>query len=107
MPLGTEEEPVVPLLNLWTQWWNVDRIQHGFADYWRAPIFYPAENAFTFSEPQLASGIGAWLLDPLLPTPEAVYNSLLLIHLALNGWCTCLMFRSWWRLAFRFRSLPA
>jgi hypothetical protein len=95
LPLGCEDEPAVPLLNLWTQWWNIDRIHHFYGEYWRAPIFYPADSAFAFSEPQTVSGIGAWLLDPLLPSPEAVYNSLLWIHLALNGWCTCLMFRSW------------
>src|SRR5262245_30729343 len=31
LPLGCEDEPVVPLLNLWTQWWNIDRIGHGYA----------------------------------------------------------------------------
>jgi hypothetical protein len=95
LPLGCEDEPAVALLNLWTQWWNVDRIYHFYSDYWRAPIFYPAASAFVFSEPQPVSGIGAWLLYPLLPSPEAVYNSLLWIHLALNGWSTFLMFRSW------------
>ncbi len=95
LPLGCEVEPVVPLFNLWTEWWNVDRLGHVLADYWRAPIFFPAEHAFAFSEPQPATGLGAWLLAPLLPSPEAVYNGLLWIHLALNGWCTHLLFRSW------------
>jgi len=95
LPLGCEDEPAVPLLNLWTQWWNIDRIHHFYGEYWRAPIFFPAASAFAFSEPQPVSGIGAGLLHPLLPSPEAVYNSLLWIHLALNGWCTCLMFRFW------------
>jgi hypothetical protein len=95
LPLGCEAEPVVPILNLWTQWWNADRIQHAYRDYWRAPIFYPAPNAFVFSEPQPLAGLAAWALTPLLPSREAVFNVLLWLHLALNGWCTCRMFRSW------------
>jgi hypothetical protein len=95
LPLGCEDEPVVPLLNLWTQWWNVDRIEHGYADYWQAPIFFPAEHALAFSEPQPLTGLAAWLLAPLLPSPVAVYNVLLWLHLALNGWSTFRMFRSW------------
>lgn len=95
LPLGCEDEPVVPILNLWTQWWNADRIQHACRDYWRAPIFHPAPNAFVFSEPQPLAGFAAWLGTPLLPSREAAFNVLLWLHLALNGWCTCLMFRTW------------
>jgi hypothetical protein len=95
LPLGCEEQPVVPLLNLWTQWWNVDRLQHAYRDYWHAPIFYPAPSAFAFSEPQPMAGIGAALVTPLVPTPAAAYNVLVWVHLALNGWTACLMFRSW------------
>jgi hypothetical protein len=95
LPLGCEEEPVVPLLNLWIQWWNVESIDRFYTDYWRAPIFFPATRAFIFSEPQPLAGLGAWLLYSWLPSPEGVYNTLLWLHLALNGWCTSLMFRSW------------
>ena len=95
LPLGCEEEPVVPLLNLWTQWWNGNRFEHAYADYWQAPIFFPAQHALAFSEPQPVSGCCAWLLRHFVRTPEAAYNGLLWMHLALNGWCTHLLFRTW------------
>lgn len=52
IPLGTSRVTTVPLFNLWTIWWNSDRLRHGFTDYWDAPIFHPAFDTFAFSEPQ-------------------------------------------------------
>lgn len=49
---GTESVATVPLFNLWTLWWNADRLSHGLSGYWNAPIFHPAERSFAFSEPQ-------------------------------------------------------
>jgi len=31
--------PAVPRLNLWTLWWNSERLLHGYRGYWQAPIF--------------------------------------------------------------------
>ncbi len=95
LPLGSEREPTVPLFNLWTLWWNVDRIDHGYADYWRAPIFFPAPDAFAYSEPQSLSGQAAWILWRVLRSPECVYNVLLLGHLALNGSSFYWLLRAW------------
>jgi len=41
LPLGTESSATVPLFNLWTLRWNADRLAHGYAGYWDAPIFFP------------------------------------------------------------------
>lgn len=89
IPLGAERWPSVPLLNVWTLWWNVDRLEHGFAGYWDAPIFFPTRGVFAFSEPQPVTGWLAWALARLLGGPIPVYNAVLLIALTLNGWTTC------------------
>lgn len=85
IPLGTEREATVPFFNLWTLWWTADRLQHGFANYWNAPIFYPNPGTFTLSEPQPLTGL---LIAPLwrIGTPLAlIYNVALLTLLTLNG----------------------
>src|SRR3954468_10965332 len=53
VPLGTEHESTVQVLNIWSLWWNADRAAQGFAGFWNAPFFFPAEGVFTFSEPQI------------------------------------------------------
>lgn len=85
IPIGTERVETVPLLNLWTVWWNADRAQHFFNDYWQAPIFHPVRNTFAFSEPQPSTLVVAplvWASD----TPALAYNVYLLAALVLNGW---------------------
>ncbi len=52
LPLGPVDSPVVPMLNLWTIWWNAEQATHAFQNYWQAPIFAPSTSAFAFSEPQ-------------------------------------------------------
>lgn len=74
----------VPLFNLWTIWWNVDRLGHAFTDYWQAPIFYPAIDAFAFSEPQPLTA----LLAPIVRGTGSrilAYNLFLWLSLLLNG----------------------
>jgi hypothetical protein len=85
IPLGSEAAVTAPVFNLWTVWWNGDRLQHGLAGYWDAPIFHPEKDTFAFSEAQpttlLVSPL-VWLFD----TPMAAYNVYLLLSLTLNGW---------------------
>lgn len=88
LAIGVEPAPTVPLFNLWTLWWNCDRWNHGLAGYWDAPIFFPEQGAFAFSEPQPLSGLLVWLLAPVLPTLTACYHVILLLNLTLNGWAT-------------------
>lgn len=85
LPLGTEQETTVPLFNTWTLWWVADRAGHGFESFWQAPIFYPTEGTFTFSEPQPLTGLFVFLVWKLFDSPIAVYNLALLLCLFLNG----------------------
>jgi len=82
--IGCEPDSTVPLLNLWTVWWNADRAADGFKGYWNAPIFYPTQNAFIFSEAQPTSLIVAPIF---LLTGERglAYNVYQLLILTLNG----------------------
>lgn len=85
LPLGTEQEATVPLFNTWTLWWVAERATHGFEHFWQAPIFYPTEGTFTFSEPQTLTGLlvlGFW---NLFDSPFAIYNMAILLCLFLNG----------------------
>ncbi len=85
LPQGTETVATVPLFNLWSIWWNADRLTHGLAGYWDAPIFYPTQATFAFSEPEpvcLVLAPLAWLKG----SPAAAYNAYLLLSLVLNGW---------------------
>lgn len=94
LPTGTENVATVPLFNLWTLWWNSDRLSHGLSGYWDAPIFYPARGAFAFSEPQPTHFLVApvyWITG----RPALAYNVYLLAALTLNGWSTCRLLRFW------------
>jgi len=99
IPLGSERSPTVPLFNLWTLGWNVNRIQLGYQGYWDAPIFYPVQGAFAFSEPQPLTGLLAlpfWIVSPAL-----AYNAVLLLFLFLNGLAVYVFLQ---RRGFAFRS---
>ena len=73
VPLGTEHESTVPLLNIWTFWWNADQAAHGFAHYWDAPFFFPFNGVFTYSEPQPLIGLVSPLWAVSAP-PAIIYN---------------------------------
>src|SRR5687768_7921482 len=88
LPLGTEHEATVPLFNLWTLWWDADRVPHGFRGLWTAPIFHPLEGTFTFSEPMLLQGVTLSPLWWMGAPPAAVYNLAILLTLACNGLAT-------------------
>lgn len=84
VPVGSQPALTVPLFNLWTAWWNADRLSHGLADYWQGPIFHPTAGTFTFSEAQptlMAVAPIAWWASPTL-----AYNVYLYLSLVLNGW---------------------
>lgn len=84
IPMGTEREATVPLSNIWSLWWTADRAAHGFANYWDAPIFYPNQGVFTYSEPQPLIGLLVAPLWGLGAPPALIYNLALLALLALN-----------------------
>ncbi|MGD9850877.1 MAG: hypothetical protein AB7T38_06405 [Nitrospirales bacterium] len=85
LPVGTEQEVTVPLFNTWTLWWVQDRASQGFENFWQAPIFFPSEGSFTFSEPQPLTGLLASFFWNLADSPLAAYNFALLTCLFLNG----------------------
>lgn len=87
LPTGPTNVSTVPLLNTWTIWWNIDRASHGFSGYWNAPIFYPTDGTFAFSEPQPATLIVApvfWATGSLI----IAYKAYLILSLVLNGLVT-------------------
>lgn len=84
LPTGQSAPGTVPMLNAWTIWWNADRLTHGLAGYWDAPIFHPETGAFAFSEPQSAT----WLVAPIVwltGSPMPAYHAYLVGTLVLNG----------------------
>ena len=85
LPIGTEHELTVPLFNLWTLWWNATQALNGFPGYWDSPIFHPSPGTFSFSEPQLLTGLIATPLWWITDSPAFVYNITILICLFLNG----------------------
>lgn len=84
--------PTVTIFNAWTVGWNANRLQHGFSDYWQAPIFAPEKSAFAFSEPQPAT----MLVAPVVwaTGSELIgYKAWLLLSLIGNGIATVLLCR--------------
>jgi len=84
LPLAAMQSATVPLFNLWTIWWNADRLQHGFRGYWDAPIFHPERDTFAFSEPQLTTTVVAPVIW-LTRSRTLAFNIYLWLSLVLNG----------------------
>ncbi len=83
VPAGKVPFGVVSLFNLWTIWWNADRLWYGLAGYWDAPIFWPERGTFALSEPQaftLAVSPVVWFFGPTL-----AFHVYCLGNLVLNG----------------------
>lgn len=84
LPMTTLRVGTVPLFNLWTVWWNADRLQCGLQRYWSAPIFHPTPDTFAFSEAQPTTMLVApviWLTG----SRELACNGYLLLSLVLNA----------------------
>lgn len=84
LPLGSSQFDTVPLFNVWTVWWNSDRLAHALTGYWNAPIFHPSTGAFAFSEPQPVSLLAApvlWLSGSRI----LAYNVYLCWSIWMNG----------------------
>ena len=83
LPTGTLTFGTVALFNAWTLWWNADRLRHGLAGYWDAPIFWPERGTFALSEPQPLGLLVApvvWAAGPVV-----AYHAYLLLLVWLNG----------------------
>src|SRR4051794_17294439 len=80
MPLATHLRRALPsdlldtLLNAWIIGWDADRLRHGLAGVWNAPIFFPYTNTLAFSESLL--GIAVFVAPVYWATQNAVlaYN---------------------------------
>lgn len=90
IPKGSESSPTVPIFNLWTVGWNLDRVWSGWKGFWDAPHFAPTEKTLALSEPLIVSQVFAGLAG--LPLP-AVYNLLILSAISLNAGVTWLALR--------------
>lgn len=90
IPRGAETSATVPVFNLWTVGWNLDRVWSGWRGFWNAPHFHPTERTLALSEPLIASQALAGLA--WLPPPVA-YNVFVLSALALNAGMTWLALR--------------
>ncbi len=84
IPLGREDTATVPLFNLWSLEWNLQRIQHFYANYWDAPIFWPTAGTFARSEAQPITGI-LFSTFRIVVGAAGGYNLVLLTFLTLNG----------------------
>lgn len=92
VPLLSTNVLTVPLFNMWTIGWNADRAVSGFQNYWQAPIFFPASDAFAFSEPQPAT----LLLAPVLWVTGSelmAYKVWIFLSLLLNGLAAVLLLK--------------
>lgn len=92
IPQGGESSATVPVFNLWTVGWNLDRAWSGWQHFWDTPHFDPTSKTLALSEPLIASQALAGLRG--LPTPVA-YNVFLLLAVTLNAGTT------WWVLSRR------
>ncbi|MGB9689602.1 hypothetical protein, partial [Thermogutta sp.] len=93
LPASRPANGVVTLFNVWTIWWNADRLSHGLKNYWDAPIFWPEKGTFAFSEPQPLTAIVA----PVVWTcgPVAAFHVYLVGALVLNGVFARVLVRRW------------
>jgi len=85
LPVGVATETTVPYAMTWALWWTADRLAHGLADFWNAPIFFPAPGTFTYGEPMVPLGV---LTAPIFlfgGAPALAHNLALLLSLFLNG----------------------
>ncbi len=87
IPQGGESSTTVPVFNLWTVGWNLDRVWSGWENFWDAPHFHPTAKSLALSEPLIASQAMAGL--KWLPSPVA-YNVFLLLAVAFNASMTWL-----------------
>src|SRR5262245_20511778 len=85
LPLGSGDAATVPLVSAWTLWWTYDRLGHGLAGYWDAPIFYPTRGTFAFSEPMPLAGLISAPLFAAGASPALAHNLFLLAALCVNG----------------------
>jgi len=93
VPLGTEDAATVPFASAWALWWTGDRLPHGLAGYWRAPIFAPEEDTFAMSESMTLPGIVVAPVQWAGGSRALAHGLWLLLALVSNGVFGCLLGR--------------
>jgi len=83
-----------PLLNAWILGWDADRLKHGLAGVWDAPILFPDRRTLAYSEHLL--GVGVLVAPVCWATNNAVagYNAAFLLSYVLAGSGMYLLARS-------------
>lgn len=84
LPVGLEPSATVARFNLWTMEWNARSLGDLLAGYWDAPIFWPEDGSFAWSEPQPLTGVVYTVLRWVVG-PATSYGLLVLGALTLNG----------------------
>jgi len=74
-----------PLLNTWILGWDADRLRHGLAGLWDAPIFYPYRHSLAFSEHLLGIAVPVAPIVWLTGRPIVAYNVAFIASFALSG----------------------
>ena len=74
-----------PLLNTWILGWDADRLRHGLAGLWDAPIFYPYHHTLAFSEHLLGIAAPVAPIVWLTGRPFVAYNVAFVASFALAG----------------------
>jgi hypothetical protein len=74
-----------PLLNAWILAWDADRMRHGFAGLWNAPLFYPASDTLAWSEHLIGIALFTAPVQWLTGQPVLVYNLAQLASVVLAG----------------------
>src|SRR5437773_2370728 len=74
-----------PLFSAWTLGWDADRLKHGLAGVWDAPILFPDRHTLAYSEHLL--GIGVFVAPVIWATGSAIagYNTAFLLSYVLAG----------------------
>jgi len=81
---GVAHDPGDPILNAWILWWSTQAVPLT-AQWWNAPMFYPAPGTFAFSEHLLGLAPIAAPLIALTHNALFGYNVALLATYVLSG----------------------
>ena len=74
-----------PLLNTWILAWDADRLRHGLAGLWSAPILYPYQSTLAFSEHLLGIAVFAAPLEWITGNPMLAYNTVFFASFVFAG----------------------
>lgn len=78
--------------NLWNAWWVGDSITHGHSPYWTDHLYFPdgislRRHTLSPLNSLFLAGVGT------LTGQDAAFGLLVLVHVALSGWCFSLLAR--------------